>query len=215
MQTAIDIFLHLDQHLNTWAEYLGVWLYLLLFVIIFAETGLVVTPFLPGDSLLFAVGALSAIDGSPINIVLTMGLLCVAAVLGDTANYAIGHRIGPRVFRSESSWLLNKNHLIRTQQFFERHGGKTIIMARFMPIIRTFAPFVAGVGAMNYVRFAIYNIVGGVVWVVSFLVAGYFFGNLPAVKRNFQYVILAIIVISIMPMVFEFWRNRTAKVPTA
>jgi membrane-associated protein len=214
METAIDIFLHLDQHLNTWAEYLGVWLYLLLFVIIFCETGLVVTPFLPGDSLLFAVGALSALDGSPINIGLTMVLLCVAAVLGDTANYAIGHYMGPRVFRSESSIFLNKNHLLRTQRFFEKHGGKTIILARFMPIIRTFAPFVAGVGNMNYARFAVYNVVGGVVWVCGFLFAGYFFGNLPAVKRNFQYVILAIIVISIMPMVIEYWRSRTERAPT-
>jgi membrane-associated protein len=211
MQTAIDIFIHLDKHLNVWAEYLGIWLYLLLFLIIFCETGLIVTPFLPGDSLLFAVGALSALEGSPIDVVLVGILLCIAAILGDTVNYATGHYIGPRVFRSESSIFLNKNHLIRTNQFFEKHGGKTIIFARFMPIIRTFAPFVAGVGKMNYAKFALYNVVGGIVWVWSFLAAGYFFGNLPAVKHNFQFVILAIIGISLLPMLIEFWRSRKAK----
>ncbi|MEJ7727824.1 MAG: DedA family protein [Polyangiaceae bacterium] len=204
----IDIFLHLDQHLNQWAGAAGGWLYVILFVIIFAETGLVVTPFLPGDSLLFAVGALTAIDGSPISLVQVIVLLIAAGVLGDAVNYSIGRRFGEKVFTSETSWLLNKKHLIRTQEFYERHGGKTIIIARFIPIIRTFAPFVAGVGKMSYRRFASYNVVGAVTWVVGFTLLGRIFGNLPGVKKNFQYVILAIIVLSVMPAVVEMLRSR-------
>lgn len=206
----IDIFLHLDKHLNEWAASLGGGLYGILFLIIFCETGLVVTPFLPGDSLLFAVGALSATDGSPISLPLVMILLFVAAVLGDAVNYSIGRRVGPGVFKSESSRLLNKKHLLRTQAFYEKHGGKTIIIARFMPIIRTFAPFVAGIGEMRYRRFAIFNITGAALWVGSFTLLGYFFGNMPAVKKNFTYVILAIIVVSVMPGVIEFIRARRA-----
>jgi membrane-associated protein len=204
----IDIFLHLDKHLNEWAAQLGGGLYGLLFLIVFCETGLVVTPFLPGDSLLFAVGALSATDGSPIQLPLVMLLLFVAAVIGDAVNYSIGRRLGPAAFKSESSWLLNKKHLLRTQAFYEKHGGKTIILARFMPIIRTFAPFVAGVGQMQYRRFFVFNVVGAAAWVGSFSLLGYFFGNMPAVKKNFTYVIFAIIVLSVLPGVIEFIRAR-------
>ena len=208
IQHAIDIFLHLDTHLNDLATALGPWLYILLFAIIFAETGLVVTPFLPGDSLLFAIGALAAIDGSPIHVGFAIVLLSIAAVLGDAVNYGIGYRVGPKVFTSETSRLLNKEHLVRTQRFYEKYGGKTIILARFMPIVRTFAPFVAGIGKMTYGHFAAYNVVGGVVWVTSFTLAGYFFGNVPVVKRNFHFVIVAIIVISVMPPIIEFLRAR-------
>jgi membrane-associated protein len=205
---AIDIFLHLDTHLNDLAGSLGGWLNAVLFLIIFCETGLVVTPFLPGDSLLFAIGALAAIDGSPIHIPVIVTLLSIAAVAGDAVNYAIGYRVGPKVFTSETSRLLNKKHLLRTEAFYEKYGGKTIILARFMPVIRTFAPFVAGIGQMRYMRFALFNVTGGVAWVAAFTLAGYFFGNVPVVKRNFHFVIVAIIVISIMPPVFEFLRAR-------
>jgi membrane-associated protein len=208
LQQAIDIFLHLDLHLNTWAGMLGPWLYLVLFLIIFCETGLVVTPFLPGDSLLFAVGALASVDGSSIRLPLLSALLFGAAVAGDAVNYAIGARIGPRVFSHSDSRLFNREHLIRTQRFYEKYGGKTIVLARFIPIIRTFAPFVAGIGTMAYPRFALFNVTGGALWVLSFLLAGFFFGNVPAVKQNFPYVIVAIIVISIMPPILEYLRAR-------
>ncbi|MFN8640691.1 MAG: DedA family protein [Candidatus Binatia bacterium] len=208
---AIDIFLHLDTHLNDLATSLGPWLYVLLFAIIFAETGLVVTPFLPGDSLLFAIGALAALDGSPIHVGFVIVLLGIAAVLGDAVNYSIGYRVGPKVFTSETSWLLNKEHLVRTQHFYEKYGGKTIFLARFMPIVRTFAPFVAGIGQMHYSHFAVYNVVGGATWVTSFTLAGYYFGNVPVVKRNFHFVIVAIIVISVMPPIIEFLRARRSK----
>lgn len=204
----IDIFMHLDVHLNEWAATMGPWLYVLLFVIVFCETGLVVTPFLPGDSLLFAVGALAASDGSPIDLFAVIGLLIIAGVLGDATNYSIGKWLGPGVFKSESSWLFNKKHLARTQAFYEKHGGKTIILARFVPIVRTFAPFVAGIGRMGYRRFASYNVLGAVTWVVLFSVLGFSFGNLPQVKKNFQFVILAIIVLSVLPGVIEFLRER-------
>jgi len=205
---AIDIFLHLDAHLNDLAASMGGWLPALLFLIVFCETGLVVTPFLPGDSLLFAVGALAAIDGSPIDLPLVLVMLTIAAIGGDAVNYAVGYRIGPRVFTSETSRLLNKRHLLRTQAFYAKYGGKTIILARFMPVVRTFAPFVAGIGMMRYSRFALFNIVGAVAWVFSFLLAGYFFGNVPVVKRNFHVVIVAIIVISFMPPIIEYLRSR-------
>jgi membrane-associated protein len=208
MAEFIDIFLHLDKHLNEWAGMLGPWLYVVLFAIVFCETGLVVTPFLPGDSLLFAVGALIAMPESPLSLPLMFLTLLVAAVLGDAVNYAIGHKVGPRVFASETSWLLNKEHLIKTQRFYEKYGGKTIILARFMPIVRTFAPFVAGIGSMNYPRFAAYNVVGAILWVTSFLFGGYLFGNVPMVKENFHAVILAIIVISVLPPVIELVRAR-------
>jgi membrane-associated protein len=212
IKKTVDIFLHLDSHLNAWAGDLGGWLYALLFAIIFCETGLVVTPFLPGDSLLFAVGALAASPGSPINLVAVGLLMTVAAILGDAVNYAIGKRMGPKVFRSETSRLLNKAHLLKAQRFYEKYGGKTIILARFIPIIRTFAPFVAGIGTMSYPRFALYNVVGAVAWVWSFLLAGYYFADLPIVKDRFHYVILAIIVISVLPVIYEFWQaHRTRK----
>ena len=174
----------------------------------FCETGLVVTPFLPGDSLLFAVGALTALPDTVVSLPLAAVLLIIAAVVGDAVNYSIGARIGPKVFTSDTSRWLNKKHLLRAQAFYERYGGKTIIFARFIPIIRTFAPFVAGVGKMRYRRFFMFNIVGAIAWVVLFTLAGYFFGNIPTVKRNFQYVILAIIVISFMPPVIEYLRER-------
>lgn len=208
IQQAIDIFLHLDAHLNELAGSMGGWVYLLLFLIVFCETGLVVAPFLPGDSLLFAVGALAAIDGSPLQLPLIMSLLAIAAIAGDALNYAIGYRVGPRVFFSDTSRLLNKEHLLRTQTFYEKYGGKTIILARFMPIVRTFAPFVAGIGRMRYVDFAMFNVVGGIVWVASFTLAGYLFGNVPMVKRNFHFVIVAIIILSIMPPIIEYLRAR-------
>lgn len=201
---------HLDQHLAAWAQSMGGWLYVLLFAIVFAETGLVVTPFLPGDSLLFAVGALCAVEGSPVTVAFVAPLLVIAAVLGDAVNYSIGSRIGARVFTSETSRLLNKKHLLRTQAFYEKYGGKTIIIARFIPIIRTFAPFVAGVGQMTYRRFFVYNVVGALLWVGLFIPLGYWFGNMPFVKKQFHYVILAIIVLSILPAVIEIAREWAA-----
>lgn len=204
----IDVFLHLDAHLNEWAGLLGVWLYLVLFVIVFCETGLVVTPFLPGDSLLFAVGALASIPGSPLSLPLIILVLCVAAVLGDAVNYTIGYRVGPRVFASEESRWLNKTHLERTRAFYEKYGGKTIILARFMPIVRTFAPFVAGIGQMRYARFALFNVAGGIAWVLMFVLGGYGFGEVPVVKRNFHVVILGIIIVSVLPPVIEYVRAR-------
>lgn len=204
----IDVALHLDAHLNDWAGMLGGWLYLVLFLVVFCETGLVVTPFLPGDSLLFAVGALCAIDGSPLSVWLMIAVLIVAAVLGDGVNYVIGYYLGPKVFRSETSRLLNRDHLLRTQAFYERYGAKTIFLARFVPIVRTFAPFVAGIGRMSYAQFAAWNVTGGIVWVTLLGLAGYWFGRIPIVQRNFETVILGIIIVSILPMVVEWWRAR-------
>ena len=210
IKQAIDLFLHIDQHLNQWAGMMGPWLYVVLFLILFCETGLVVTPFLPGDSLLFAIGALSTRAGSPIDLLLMAPLLCLAAVLGDAANYSIGYWIGPKVFHKETSRLLNKKHLLRAQQFYEKHGGKTIVLARFIPIIRTFAPFVAGIGKMRYLRFASFNVSGGVAWVLLFLFGGYFFADLPIVKTQFHYVIVAIVLISVIPIAVEYLRARKA-----
>jgi membrane-associated protein len=203
IQQFMDYFLHLDVHLNALATSLGVWLYLVLFLIIFCETGLVVTPILPGDSLLFAVGALAAIPDSPLSLPVLLGLLIVAAISGDAVNYYLGYRVGPRVFSSEHSRLLNKHHLLRAQQFYEKYGNKTIVLARFIPIIRTFAPFVAGIGKMEYRRFCLYNIVGGALWVTTFLLGGYLFGEQEVVKRNFHVVIVAIVFLSILPAVIE------------
>jgi len=208
LQQAVDLFLHLDQHLNSWAGTLGPWLYLVLFAVVFCETGLVVTPFLPGDSLLFATGALASIEGSPLRLPWLWCLLLAAAVLGDAANYAFGSYVGPAVFNSARSRLFNKQHLERTARFYERHGGKTIFLARFVPIVRTFAPFVAGIGRMRYRDFAVFNVAGALAWVSSFLLAGYWFGQLPTVKRNFHVVILAIVVISVLPIVGEYLRGR-------
>jgi len=208
LREVVDIFLRLDVHLNEAAASMGGWLYALLFAIVFAETGLVVTPFLPGDSLLFAVGALAATQGSPIDVVLVGVLLTVAAVLGDAVNYQVGKILGPKVFSRTDSKLLNQQHLVRAQRFYERYGGKTIVIARFVPIIRTFAPFVAGIGKMGYARFATFNVVGALVWVWSFLLIGYWFGNRPFVKQNFTLVIGVIILISVMPAVVEVVRAR-------
>jgi len=207
MQSALDVILHLDRSLDHWVQALGPWLYLILFAIIFCETGLIVTPFLPGDSLLFAVGAVAS-SSDNLNLTLVIVLLFIAAVLGDAVNYMAGRYIGPRIFNSERSRFLNKRHLMRTHRFYEKYGGKTIVIARFIPIVRTFAPFVAGIGKMEYHRFAVYNVAGGAAWVLGFVIAGYKFGNVPFVKANFSLVILAIIVISIMPPVWEYVRLR-------
>jgi membrane-associated protein len=208
LSTLIDLFLHLDQHLNAVITDYGLWTYLLLFCIIFCETGLVVTPILPGDSLLFAAGAFAA-NGALDPLWLFL-LLAIAAVAGDTVNYWIGNWAGPRVFHQEKIRFFKKEYLVRTHEFYERHGGKTIIIARFIPIIRTFAPFVAGIGEMTYIRFISYNIIGGITWIALFVFGGYFFGNLPMVKKNFTLVILAIIFISVLPGIIEFLRQRTA-----
>jgi membrane-associated protein len=208
MHQLIDLFLHLDKHLTQAVGSLGGWFYALLVAILFCETGLVVTPFLPGDSLLFAVGALAAAQGSTLSLPLLALLLPLAAILGDAVNYAVGARLGPKVFSREDSIWLHKRHLLRAQAFYERHGGKTIFLARFVPILRTFAPFVAGIGRMGYARFALWNVTGGLVWVYLMLFSGYFFGNIPVVKRNFEYVILAIVVISIVPLIVEALRAR-------
>jgi membrane-associated protein len=203
----IDLFLHLDKHLETIINDFQAGTYLILFLVIFIETGVVVFPFLPGDSLIFAAGAFAARPGSPLNIVVLYILLCLAAIAGDTANYWIGHYIGPRAF-SGNIRFLKKEYLDRTHNFYERYGGKTIILARFIPIIRTFAPFVAGIGAMTYPRFIAYNVIGGIAWVTLFTFGGYFFGELPFVKNNFSFVVLAIIIISVLPGVIEFLRER-------
>ena len=205
----IDILLHLDKHLAGIIQQYGVWTYLILFLIIFCETGLVVTPILPGDSLLFATGAFTATGSLDLFTVLI--LLTVAAILGDMVNYWIGAFIGPKAFQYEKSRLFKKEYLIRTHEFYEKHGGKTIIIARFMPIIRTFAPFVAGIGKMTYARFLLYNVAGGILWIALFVLGGYFFGNIPFVKKNFTLVILAIIFLSILPGIIEFIRHKKRK----
>lgn len=204
----IDFILHIDLHLAEMAQTMGPWLYLILFVIIFAETGLVVTPILPGDSLLFAAGALAALADSVLDVHLLVVLLIVAGIIGDTVNYTVGHYLGPKVFSRPDSWLMNKKHLIKAQMFYEKHGAFTIVMARFVPIVRTFAPFVAGVGRMRYGKFIAYNVGGAIAWVTLFVYGGYFFGNLPLIKRNFHIAIIAIIVLSILPIIVEWWRNR-------
>ncbi|HEX6644942.1 MAG TPA: DedA family protein [Gemmatimonadales bacterium] len=201
----IDFFLHLDVHLAEIIDKFGAGAYGILFLIVFCETGLVVTPFLPGDSLLFAAGAFAALGS--FEIVPLMALLIAAAILGDTVNYWIGARIGPRAF-SGNIRFLKQEYLVRTTEFYEKHGGKTIVLARFIPIVRTFAPFVAGVGRMNYARFLAYNVVGAVVWVTLFTLAGFYFGNIPAVKENFTLVILAIIGISVLPIAIEMLKAR-------
>jgi len=206
LATLLDIALHLDQHLQALVAAYGAWVYLILFLIVFCETGLVVTPFLPGDSLLFVAGAIAAAGG--MNIHLLVVLLILAAVSGDAVNYAVGHYLGPRVFHSRESRWLNPRHLERAHAFYERHGGKTIIIARFVPIIRTYAPFVAGAASMTYPRFALYNVTGAVLWVASLGYAGYFFGNIPVIKDNLTLVIIGIVILSIMPGVIEYLRHR-------
>jgi membrane-associated protein len=207
LQQLVDIFLHVDDYLGQIITQFGAWTYVILFLIIFAETGLVVTPFLPGDSLLFAAGALSAIYSDVLNVWVLMVLLMIAAILGDTVNYWIGHWVGPKAFSGKIRFL-KKEHLDKTNAFYAKHGGKTIILARFVPIVRTFAPFVAGIGAMSYPKFIIYNVVGGVLWVGIFTLLGYFFGNLPFVQHNFELVVIAIVLLSLVPMVWEFWQER-------
>ncbi|HCA80732.1 MAG TPA: DedA family protein [Bacteroidetes bacterium] len=210
LQDFVDIVLHLDKFLPDLVREYGVWIYAILFVIIFCETGLVVTPFLPGDSLLFAVGAVAAISPD-LDFTFSIVLLITAAVLGDTVNYWIGDFVGPKVFHQEESRFLKKEYLIRTHKFYEKHGGKTIIIARFLPIIRTFAPFVAGIGSMTYKRFLLFNVVGGALWVLLFVPAGYFFGSVPFVKNNFSLVILALVLIPGIPAAVEairMWLNR-------
>lgn len=210
----LDLFLHLDEHLNSVIEQYGTWTYLILFLIVFCETGLVVTPILPGDSLLFAAGTFAA--GGRLDVERLVALLTVAAILGDAVNYACGHYVGPKVFRYEGGRFLKKEYLDRTHRFYETYGAKTIVIARFIPIIRTFAPFIAGVGRMSYTRFAIYNVVGAVAWVMLFVYAGLAFGNIPAVRRNFTLVVLGIIAVSLMPAVVEYLRasrNRVSSPP--
>ena len=202
----IDFILHIDVHLREIVANYGAWTYGVLALIIFAETGLVVTPFLPGDSLLFAAGALSAPADSQLNVHLMALLLFVCAVLGDSLNYWIGSRVGPAVFRREDSIFLRKKHLDRAHAFFVKYGGRAVILARFVPIVRTFIPFIAGIGSMKYRQFMAYNVAGGFVWVYFFTYAGYFFGGRPVVQQNFKLVILAIIALSVAPIVFEFAR---------
>jgi membrane-associated protein len=202
----IDIIIHLDKHLYELCTAYGAWVYAILFVVVFAETGLVVTPFLPGDSLLFAVGSLAAIGA--LDFTTSVLLLITAAILGDTVNYWIGDYVGPKVFHYENSRFLNKEYLIRTHQFYEKHGGKTIIIARFLPIIRTFAPFVAGIGSMTYRRFVLFNVAGGILWVMLFVPAGYFFGSVPIVKNNFSLVIIALVLIPGIPALVEVIRMQ-------
>jgi membrane-associated protein len=201
--------MHLDKHLGSVIQSYGIWTYLILFLIIFCETGLVITPILPGDSLLFAAGAFAA--RGDFDVLWLFILLTIAAVAGDTLNYWVGSYMGPKIFHKEKVRFLNREYLDRTHQFYEKHGGKTIIIARFMPIIRTFAPFVAGIGKMTYFHFISYNVIGGIVWIAAFVFGGFFFGNIPVVKRNFTLVIMAIIILSIMPGVIEYLRHRFRK----
>lgn len=204
----VDLFLHLDKHLGQIIQTYGVWTYAILFLIIFLETGVVITPFLPGDSLLFAAGTFAALGA--LNVALLFTLLASAAILGDTVNYWIGYKIGPRAFQGNIRFL-KKSYLDRTHEFYEKYGGKAIVLARFIPIIRTFAPFVAGIGSMSYGRFVFYNIFGGLIWCAIFIGGGYYFGNLPIVKENFTLVILAIIFISVLPPFVEFVQHRRRK----
>ena len=204
----IDVVLNLDDHLQALVAAYGAWIYLILFLIIFCETGLVVTPFLPGDSLLFVAGAVAAAGGMDIHLLVV--LLIIAAILGDAVNYAVGHYVGPRMFNHNESRWLNPKHLQRAHDFYEKYGGKTIIIARFVPIVRTYAPFIAGAASMTYAKFALFNVTGAVIWVTSLGYAGYFFGNLPIIKDNLTLVIIAIIFLSILPGIIEIWRNRKA-----
>jgi membrane-associated protein len=206
----IDIVLHLDRHLAMMVQQYGLWIYGILFVIVFAETGFVVTPFLPGDSLLFVAGALAAIGEGGMEIATLIGVLGAAAVLGNMVNYQIGRYLGPKVFHWENSRFFNKTALEKTHAFYEKHGGKTLVISRFLPLFRTFAPFVAGIGAMSYVRFTIFNLLGGLGWVVSLCLAGFWFGNMPWVRQNLSLVIIAIIVISLVPVAVGYVRHRAA-----
>jgi len=202
----LDIVLHLDKHLATLVQSYGVWIYAILFAVIFSETGFVVTPFLPGDSLLFVAGALAALGG--MDIMLLVVALTLAAVLGNTVNYSIGRYFGPKVFHWENSRLFNKAALLKTHLFYEKHGGKTLVISRFLPLFRTFAPFVAGIGSMGYARFTLFNVIGALAWVVSLTLAGYWFGNMPWIKQNLTLVIVGIIVLSLLPVAIGAWKTR-------
>ncbi|MGL4544008.1 MAG: DedA family protein [Plesiomonas sp.] len=206
LSSLIDFILHIDVHLTMLVAQYGLWIYGILFLIIFCETGLVVTPFLPGDSLLFVAGTLAATGQMDAHLLVV--LLIIAAITGDALNYSIGRLFGERLFSNPHSRLFKRQHLERTQQFYARHGGKTIIFARFVPIVRTFAPFVAGMGRMHYRHFALFNVIGGIVWVTGFVYAGYYFGNIPVIKQNLELLILGIIFISVLPGIIEFWRQR-------
>lgn len=208
IQTVFDFILHIDVHLAQMTALYGIWIYAILFLIIFCETGLVVTPFLPGDSLLFVAGALASLPTNDMNIHLLAGLLIAAAILGDTTNYLIGRFFGHRLFGNPDSKIFKQSYLDKTHRFYEQYGGKTIMLARFVPVVRTFAPFVAGMGRMDYKHFSFYNFMGGVVWVVSFAYAGYFFGGLTIVQENLKLLMLAIIVLSVLPAVIELLRSR-------
>ena len=213
LQGLIDFILHIDEHLITIVRDYGGWTYGILFLIIFLETGLVITPFLPGDSLLFATGALAARPGGPLNVINLFFLLCVAAIIGDSLNYYIGSKVGAHAFSGRYRFL-KREHLDRTQHFFEKYGGKTIVIARFIPIVRTYAPFVAGAGKMEYRRFAFFNIFGGIAWIAIFLFGGFFFGNIPVVRDNFGLVVIGIILVSILPPVIEYLRHRKGSAAT-
>ncbi|MDP9704627.1 UNVERIFIED_ORG: membrane-associated protein [Rahnella aquatilis] len=206
----IDFILHIDVHLAELVAQYGIWVYGILFLILFCETGLVVTPFLPGDSLLFVAGALAALPGNDMNVHLMAFLMAIAAILGDAVNYTIGRVFGERLFSNPDSKIFRRSYLDKTHKFYEKHGGKTIILARFVPIVRTFAPFVAGMGQMSYRHFAAYNVIGALVWVLLFTYAGYLFGDLPIVQENLKLLIVAIIVVSILPGVIEIWRHKRA-----
>lgn len=206
----IDFILHIDVHLAELVAQYGVWVYAILFLILFCETGLVVTPFLPGDSLLFVAGALAALPDNAINIYLMITLMIIAAVIGDAVNYTVGRLFGDKLFSKPDSRIFRRSYLDKTHKFYERHGGKTIVMARFVPIVRTFAPFVAGMGHMPYRSFATFNVAGALLWVVLFCFTGYIFGDLPIVQRNLKWLMVAIILISLLPMVAEFCRHRYA-----
>jgi membrane-associated protein len=204
-----DLVAHLDSHLAALLQQYGGWVYLLLFMIVFCETGLVVTPFLPGDSLLFVAGALAATGSMDVNLLVLT--LAAAAILGNTVNYAVGRYLGPKVFHWDQSRFFNRKALVRAHAFYERHGGKTVIITRFVPILRTFAPFVAGIGSMSYARFTAYNVAGGLLWVLSLLYSGYWFGNVPFVKQNLSWVILGVVALSLAPIALEYLRHRLAK----
>lgn len=203
----IEWIVHMDEHLGHLIGWMGGWFYALLAAVIFSETGLVIAPFLPGDSLLFAVGALAARQPDELSIYVLYPLLIFAAVAGDAANYSIGKWVGPQVFRRDTGWLMNKKHLLRAEAFYEKYGSKAIVLSRFLPILRTFAPFVAGIGGMEYRRFWVYNVIGGVTWVSLFLLGGYLFGKQPFVKDNFHFVIIAIIFLSVIPIAWEWWKE--------
>ncbi|MFH1258535.1 MAG: DedA family protein [Elusimicrobiota bacterium] len=209
IETILEVVLHFDRHLNMFVQYFGIWTYLILFLIIFAETGLVIMPFLPGDSLLFVVGALAA--AGSFDVFWLIFLLSVAGIIGDSVNYAIGKYFSDRVINKTLGKFIKKEHLDRTHSFYEKYGGKTIVIARFVPIVRTFAPFVAGIGKMSYMKFAIYNVLGGILWVSSIVLAGYYFGNIRMIKENFSLIALGIIFVSILPFIIEYLRYRLGK----